>query len=323
MFPFKSFAASLGTARAIRASLVLAVLLPASSVQACNLPVFRYALERWNKRNVDDLYSLYVFYDASIPKDLGTALLDLEEKLEDLPALANLFLYRVNVSKPIRDEAIAKIYEKEKAGRDLKGKTWMVLRFPETWALEAPLYSGPFDPRMVDSLLHSPMRKKIARAILQGHSAVFLFLECGDKEKDQKSFTLASDQLGLLEKEIKLPERGDDPKDRLLREDIPLKVSFVLHRLSVKDTEEIRLLEMLKGMDPMNEWTHGKEPVLLPIYGRGIAMGDQSLIGKGINAENITGIARFLTGRCSCEVRRLNPGIDLLMAIDWDGPPPK
>ena len=30
--------------------------------RACNVPVFRYALERWNKRDADEVYSLYVFH---------------------------------------------------------------------------------------------------------------------------------------------------------------------------------------------------------------------------------------------------------------------
>ena len=37
----------------------------ASPADACNLPVFRYALERWNKRDAGELYSLYVFNDGA------------------------------------------------------------------------------------------------------------------------------------------------------------------------------------------------------------------------------------------------------------------
>src|SRR5205807_1381286 len=50
--------------------------------------------------------------------------------------------------------------------------------------------------------------------------------------------------------------------------------------------------------------------------GRGIAL--YALVGKGITAENIAKAAGFLVGECSCEVRRQNPGVDLLMAADWE-----
>ncbi len=42
------------------------------------------------------------------------------------------------------------------------------------------------------------------------------------------------------------------------------------------------------------------------------------MLGKGINAETIQDAAKFLCGACSCLVKRLNPGVDLLMAADWD-----
>ena len=41
------------------------------------------------------------------------------------------------------------------------------------------------------------------------------------------------------------------------------------------------------------------------------------LIGKGITTDNLGEIATFLTGPCSCQVKALNPGVDLLMNCDW------
>src|SRR5262249_34009543 len=37
-----------------------------------------------------------------------------------------------------------------------------------------------------------------------------------------------------------------------------------------------------------------------------------------LTAETLTDAAVFLTGRCSCQVKRLNPGVDLLVSADWD-----
>ena len=43
-----------------------------------------------------------------------------------------------------------------------------------------------------------------------------------------------------------------------------------------------------------------------------------ALVGKGIQNENIDEACTFLTGPCSCQVKELNPGVDLLMAVDWE-----
>jgi hypothetical protein len=53
------------------------------------------------------------------------------------------------------------------------------------------------------------------------------------------------------------------------------------------------------------------------------------LIGAGITPDNIHESAAFLVGACSCEVKDLNPGFDLLLTANWDvllfqeAPPPE
>ncbi len=59
-----------------------------------------------------------------------------------------------------------------------------------------------------------------------------------------------------------------------------------------------------------------KEPLLFPVFGRGRAL--YALAGKGINRETLDEAATFLIGKCSCQVKELNPGVDLLLAADWD-----
>ena len=74
------------------------------------------------------------------------------------------------------------------------------------------------------------------------------------------------------------------------------------------------LIEMLLHTD--SDLAKSTESMVFPIFGRGRAL--DALIGKGINADTIKDTARFLCGACSCEAKRLNPGVDLLMAADWD-----
>jgi hypothetical protein len=57
------------------------------------------------------------------------------------------------------------------------------------------------------------------------------------------------------------------------------------------------------------------EPMLFPIFGRGRVV--PPAIGEEICAEAIRDMAEFLTGACSCEVKEMNPGYDLLLAANW------
>jgi hypothetical protein len=307
--------------------LIAGLLVVAPPCPACNVPVFRFALERWNKRQVDDLYSLHIFFGAAeATKEQRREIEALEQLIEDPAQPANLSLYFIDVRQPIKDPRIAKLYDAHKKDfTHAAGLTpFMVLTFPDAWPqIQQPLFVGPYDRRLLDSWLHSPLRQKIARRLLQGHSGIFLLVESGDAAKDKEKRELVESELARLEKEITLPERTDAPKDRLLREDIPLKVSFTLLSVSRADPREKCLLDMLYIMGSDDKLSVEREPVLIAFYGRGIAMvEDKCLIGKGINAEQIENLARFLVGACSCEIRKGNPGIEVLAHVNWDGPAP-
>ncbi|MFO0970072.1 MAG: hypothetical protein U0793_31355 [Gemmataceae bacterium] len=302
--------------------LALFLWLLAASAEACNAPVFRYALERWNKRDADELYSLYVFHgqpplDEKQRRDLDA----LQDKLEDAKSAVNLLVYSVNTTKPINDPAIAAVYAEHSARYGDKAP-FFALMFPKVWGIKRALAVGPYDGAVVQAWLQSPLRQEIGRRLLQGDSGVFLFLESGVRADDEEKLALVESRLRALEKEITLPARTDAAKDKLLREDIPLKIAFSVLRLSRADKVESRLIQMLLAMDRDGGLPAEKQPVLIPIYGRGIAMVNECLIGKGINEKNVESLARFVTGPCSCEVRRQNPGIEILSDVDWDGPPP-
>jgi hypothetical protein len=58
------------------------------------------------------------------------------------------------------------------------------------------------------------------------------------------------------------------------------------------------------------------DPMAFPVFGRGRAL--LPLVGPGITAENIRDSAAFLVGPCSCQIKELNPGFDLLLSAFWD-----
>jgi hypothetical protein len=93
-----------------------------------------------------------------------------------------------------------------------------------------------------------------------------------------------------------------------------LKLSFSVLRVSRTDPAEAAFVQMLLGSEA--DLRDIKEPLLFPVFGRGRAL--YALAGKGISHETLDEAATFLIGKCSCQVKELNPGVDLLLAADWD-----
>jgi hypothetical protein len=58
-----------------------------------------------------------------------------------------------------------------------------------------------------------------------------------------------------------------------------------------------------------------KGPILMPVFGRGRLL--CTVYGKDLNPTQVTNVVRFLAGECTCQIKDLNPGVDLLIAADW------
>jgi len=54
----------------------------------------------------------------------------------------------------------------------------------------------------------------------------------------------------------------------------------------------------------------------VPVFGRGRAL--TALSGFEVSANVLSQAAAFLCGACSCEVKEMNPGKDLLLAANWE-----
>lgn len=267
---------------------------------ACNVPVFRFALERWRS----DPYRVTVFHEGPLSAADKAALTKLEEPQEK--SQANLQVRTVDVA------------ELEDADRELlkaaAGDKFPLLtvQYPAPLQMEAPVWSQALSSTAANQLLDSPLRKELLNRLVDGETAVWLLLECEDKDKNEAAATLLTDQLAKLAKELKLPELTDLPDDNLFAK-TPLKLSFSM--LRVPRTEaETPLVQMLVNCE--SDLPGRNDPMVFPVFGRGRVL--LPLIGAGITEGNIKNSAAFLVGACSCEVKELNPGFDLLLAADWD-----
>jgi hypothetical protein len=281
-----------------------AILAAASPASACNVPVFRYALERWQP----DPYEMFVFHQDPLTAEQMALIDSLRPKTKDSCNLTMSIIDWNTISAEIKKELLAK-YE-------IPRFPWVIIRYPLHVESDGPAYSGPLQADSLRNLLDSPARTDLARRLLKGESAVWLFVESGDLKKDNDIEARLKTWLGTLEKKLKLTALTNSPKDKLLREDLPLKISFSILRLSRTDAAEKHFVHTLRHME--KDLSRTAEPIVVPVFGRGLAL--YAIRGKGITEGNIGEAAWFLTDACSCEVKRLNPGVDLLITAEWEDP---
>lgn len=285
-------------ARSILAALFLALLVTGKA-GACSTPVFRYALENWQP----SAYEAIVFHsdrpDAAARKAC--------DALEKAATEANLTV-RV-VGPDAVNERLAKL--RQRAGA--RGEApWLVLRGPRAGENDPPVWSGPLVEADVHAVLDSPARRAVVQRLVRGDTAVFLLLTSAKEQENVAAESLLARELPRLERSTKLPEPlGDGPPPRTT---LPLRVAFSTVRLRRDDPAERPLVHMLLSLH--EEVQSEKGPIVFPIFGRGRVL--DGLPANDLQPRQLDKLAAFICGACSCEVKDLNPGTDLLVSARWN-----
>lgn len=279
--------------------------LAAAQATACPIPVFRYAVEYWEP----DPYRVTVFHRGGLtpPQARIVDLMhDASRGAGDVPK-ANLDVNVVDVAE--QPHALRRHLDNGMPEPDLP---WMTVQFAAINQIEEPLWRGAVTRQDVERLLHSPVRAAAAAKLADG-IPVWLFLESGNRRRDNAAFERLTHELRRLEKALELP----DPEQWWdERQGVPApEIRFAAMRLSPNDPEEQFLIRMLVRSEH-GLVTRASEPMVFPLYGRGICL--WAIVGDGINAWTISEAAEHLVGPCSCQVKMLNPGVDLLIAKHWD-----
>ena len=93
-----------------------------------------------------------------------------------------------------------------------------------------------------------------------------------------------------------------------------MALGFSVITIAVDNPAETVFREiLLNSEDDLKDFD---EPIAFPVFGRGRAL--PALVGKGINNDMIDEASTFLSGPCSCQVKRQNPGFDLMTSVNWD-----
>jgi hypothetical protein len=284
----------------------LAVLTIASSLMACQVPVFRYALERWSS----DQYRILVLTEGPLDAEHQTALKTLEGTSER-PAQATIKVHDVSTTK---DAFVKQLWkDREKGSGPL-----MVALYPERSSINAEQVacSFPLSAQSVAQVADSPARKEIIQKLSEGHSAVWIFLESGDAAKDQAALTRLQEQLEKDTEWLKLPspEEMEITPELLDGAKIRLQIQFSVVSVSKDDSQEQFLIDCLLNSE--SDLRGFDEPMAFPVFGRGRVL--YAVVGQGISADTIRKASSFIVGPCSCQVKEQNPGFDLLLSCDWD-----
>ncbi len=276
-------------------------LLSVLSVWACNVPVFRYALERWQP----EPYEAVIFHRGPLSDADRAAVAALEKAREELHANLNVAL--ADVDFPL-GRLPAKLW-KDRANAPLPH---LVLAYQGGATEGTVAWAGPLKAELARPLVDSPARRALAKELLAGRSSVWVLVESGNRAADDAAAALIEKELRVQEKELELPPAAvDDPK---MRANLPLRISFSLQRVSRNDPAEAPFITQLFAGESLTN--QPPLPVAFPVFGRGRALA--ALAGADLTADVIESAGRFLVGACSCEVKELNPGKDLLLAADWE-----
>ena len=287
---------------------LLALAFSATYAFACQIPVFRYALERWEPGR----FTVQVLHRGPLTEQQQGLVDRLQALADDETSPANLTVAKTDLDAEPTDPLGSRLVE-------LASPTqypWVAVRFPKGTRTDRLAWSGPLDQGFVDSLVDSPARRAIAKRVLDGDSAVWVLIDGENPVENDAADALLKKQLKAMQEKLELPDLEEIEAEDEYQEEtqVELRLSFSSIRIARDDPAEQLFVSMLLGSEnDLHEFT---EPIAIPIFGRGRTY--FALVAGGINPEMIEENCRFLIGPCSCQVKEQNPGADLLFAVDWN-----
>ena len=306
--------------RATLAAIALIVVcggLCATQVHACNIPVFRYALERWRP----DPFDAVVFHRGPLSEDQRALVekwrqrsIDAFGRDETEVEPANFEIAMADLDGGEMPKDLQLLWDKFKKNSTAEPTLpWIVFRAPGDPRKPLVALHGPLTDDFWAAACDSPVRREVRQRLLAGHAVVWLLVPGTNVAENERLQKLLAERLPALEEEIDLPEGiGADGFDLL--SDVPLQIKFSALTIDRDAQAEQSLLALLQAHFPL--LADRDQAVVLPIFGCGRVL--DAIVGDDVDADVLTDASQFLCGACSCQVKNLNPGFDLLLAGDWD-----
>lgn len=292
----------------------MALLLPGGA-GACSVPVYRYAFELW----APDEFEVVLFHHGKLTGEQAKLRELLKPKQTETAPVPNIRVHEVDLETN-QIPQWQKLWE-DRGPKDSK-EPWLFVFYPAQAAhgmqngKPVTIWQGPFSKASLELAFNSPARQTLAKRIQAGDNGVWVVLESGDAAVDKALATRLEGYLKNLEQTLELPElKVQDVEAGLISvsaED--LSISFSVLPIAADDPKEEVFRAMLMASEP--DLTDLEGPLVFPVFGRGRSL--YAMTDKGVTMQNVKEDAVFLTGPCSCQVKRQNPGFDLLTSADWD-----
>lgn len=282
----------------------LALLSLMQPLQACSIPVFRYALERWQA----DLFEVAVFYEGKLPEAEMQRLNQLEDWAAFNGGNVNLEVLRCDLNDKVPADLL-------KVWKSLKDAPLphVVVRAPRDNSGQRLVWHGRLADAFLDDLSMSPARREVVQRLLKGDAVVWLMLRGTDKAIADKTRRTLDATIKKLEAETLLPPGVGKPGSEL-QSKIPLQVKFSVVDVPADAEGEQALSALLRGR--FNTAPEASDTIVAPIFGRGRVL--EVLQAKEVDDESVSDLTQYLCGACSCQVKQQNPGFDLPVALNWE-----
>jgi hypothetical protein len=279
---------------------LVCLLLVGTTAHACSVPVFRYALERWSPAS----YDVIVFHRGP----LNPAQEDAVQGLRASGQSANVRIVEADVEGRLEPNVQA-VWAREGKRMTLPR---VVVRYPETDPEVPSLWSGPLESDTIAAWLDSPARQKLFQQLTGGHAGVILLVLSGDVKSDEAARAMLRREVPRIAARIELPApTADGPQ---VQSAIPVRVEFPVVEVARGPAEEPLVRMLLASEDGLDRV---RGPIAFPVFGRGRAL--CSLHGDAlVKPGELRQALEFLCRACSCQVKELNPGVDLLVTGNWD-----
>ncbi|MEI7955782.1 MAG: hypothetical protein WCJ66_11485 [Verrucomicrobiota bacterium] len=311
--------------RVKRVALLCLVWLGASELAGgCNVPVFRFALERW----VSDNYALVVAHDKPLTPTQSELTDRLLGKSTENGGKANLSVQVLDLAATPADPTV-KYLPLENVALPA-----VFLFFPASFGKPTLVWQAALTADCVAHITASPLRDEFVAQATTGTTAIWILLESGQATEDAAAEQVLRESLAAVQQESELPagvvhpsgavaggstpattDNGYFDPENQLDSGIPLRIGFEVVRMPADDPREDVLRGMLLKVVP-GLLEKRDRPLAFPLFGRGRILAP--LAGEEIRHESITAISRYLCGPCACQVKAQNPGVDLLLDVDWE-----
>ena len=285
-----------------------ALLLPGGA-GACSVPVYRYAFELW----APDEYEVVLFHHGELKGEHVKLRELLNPRAGETAPVPNIRIHDIDLETN-EIEQWQKLWN-EQGPKDSK-EPWLFVFYPAQTGKPVTVWSGKFTKESMALVFTSPARRDLAKRIQAGDNAVWVLLESGNAASDKALREKLEGYLKKLEKNLKLPElKVQDIEAGLISVSADdLSIRFSVLSIAPDDAKESVFRAMLMSAEP--DLKNHVGALVFPVFGRGRSL--FAMTEKGVTEDNVAEDCAFLTGPCSCQVKRQNPGFDLLTSADWD-----